>query len=327
MSRMLRLFAALGAATVCLAAASPTMASVGFRRIAVPTTSGQPIEVALWYPADAPAQPMSLGLIRQEVAADAPMVGERMPLIVMSHGNGGFWGGHADTAAALADAGFIVVAPTHPGDNFRDHSRATDLPARPRQLRFVLDYVLEQWSERDRIDPERIGAFGFSAGGFTVMSSVGAQADPEAIQEHCRAAPDMFECRVLASTAFEPAAWRGAERDERIKAVVAAAPGFGYAFTDESLSAIRIPIQLWQASNDQVLSAPHHVEPIRDRVSGADYHSVPGAQHFDFLSPCAPQAAVSEPELCGSAPGFDRTAFHVRFNAEVVRFFKKALAR
>jgi predicted dienelactone hydrolase len=27
---------------------------------------------------------------------------------------------HADTAQALAEAGFVVVAPMHPGDNFQD---------------------------------------------------------------------------------------------------------------------------------------------------------------------------------------------------------------
>ena len=33
-----------------------------------------------------------------------------LPLVVMSHGTGGSFLGHFDTAMALADAGFVVVA-------------------------------------------------------------------------------------------------------------------------------------------------------------------------------------------------------------------------
>jgi predicted dienelactone hydrolase len=71
----------------------------------------------------------------QVVAAGAPIVGEHLPLIVMSHGNGGFFGGHADTAQALAQAGFVVAALTHPGDNYKDQSRATAMADRPRRCR------------------------------------------------------------------------------------------------------------------------------------------------------------------------------------------------
>lgn len=325
MLNLRRLLITLAALALGLSAAAPAFASVGFRRLAVPDGNGGTIEAAVWYPADAPAQPVAVGLIRQTVAVDAPMTGEALPVIVLSHGNGGFWGGHSDTAVALAEAGFVAVALTHPGDNFLDQSRSTDLPARPRQLRAVLDYVLGQWSERGRMDPARIGAFGFSAGGFTVMAAAGAAASPEAVQAHCHSLPEAFDCQLLARSPITADDWRDWRRDERIRAVVAAAPGLGYAFTDASLASIRIPVQLWQAGDDRILAAPHHVEPVRDRVSGAEFHKVDGAGHFDFLAPCAPEAIAAEPAICGSGPGFDRVAFHARFNAEVVRFFKEAL--
>lgn len=320
-----RLLAAVAALTIALTAAAPAFASVGFRRLDVPDPDGGVIEAAVWYPADAPARPVDMGLIRPTVAVDAPLVGDNLPLIVISHGNGGSFAGHADTAAALAEAGFVAVALTHPGDNYRDQSRATDLPGRPVKLRTLLDYVLSQWSERGRLDPNRIGAFGFSAGGFTVMAAAGAVVDPERVREHCRTFPEMFDCKLLAATAFRPDDRRGWKRDERIRAVVAAAPGIGYAFTDESLASVSVPVQLWQAADDQILVSPWHVEPVRDRLRAPEFHRVDGAGHFDFLAPCTPEAAAAAPPLCGSAPGFDRMAFHARFNAEVVRFFREAL--
>ena len=42
---------------------------------------------------------------------------DKLPLIVISHGQDGWFGGHHDTAEALADAGFVVAAINHPGDN------------------------------------------------------------------------------------------------------------------------------------------------------------------------------------------------------------------
>ena len=320
-----RLCIAAAALTLGLAAAAPAFASVGFRRLAVPDPAGGTIQAAVWYPADAEPAPMDIGLVRQVVAVDAPMTGDDLPLVVISHGNGGSFAGHVDTAQALAEAGFVVVALTHPGDNVFDQSRATELTRRPPQLSAVLDHVLNVWSERGRLDPARIGAFGFSAGGFTVMSAVGAEIDPTRVRDHCRAHPEHFDCRLLASAPpkLDPqAGWR---RDGRIRAVVAAAPALGYAFTEESLASIRVPVFLWQAADDEILTAPHHVEPVRDRVAGARYQSVETARHFDFLAPCTPAGAAEVPQLCSSAPGFDRAAFHARFNAEVVRFFKEAL--
>jgi predicted dienelactone hydrolase len=65
---------------------------------------------------------------------------------------------------------------------------------------------------------------------------------------------------------------------------------------------------------------------VRDRLGRKpEFYSVPGAGHFDFLPPCPPELATALPDLCRSQPGFDRAAFHVAFNREVVRFFQATL--
>lgn len=71
---------------------------------------------------------------------------------------------------ALAANGFVVVALTHTGDNYMDPSYAENrknLTARPRQVSVVLSYLLTTWAQHDRLDPARVGMFGFSLGGFT----------------------------------------------------------------------------------------------------------------------------------------------------------------
>lgn len=308
----------------CLVAllSGPALASAGFEVVRIPDPAGGVIEVGIWYPAEAKPAPARLGLGEQTVAAGAPLVGERLPLVVLSHGNGGFFGGHFDTAVALAEAGFVAAALTHSGDSYPDLSRATYMPNRPRQLSVLVTYMLEQWTHRTRLDPARVGAFGFSSGGFTVLAAAGAVTDAAAITQHCRALPALYACQLSRTNPAMPENWRWTA-DPRLRAIVSAAPALGFAFTPQSLAAIRIPVQLWQAEYDHVLPAPYYVEPVRRHLPSAEFHKVEGADHFDFLPPCArPEVA---PNLCASPDAFDRAAFHLRFNREMVRFFRENL--
>ena len=54
------------------------------------------------------------------VAPKSAVHGQALPLVVVSHGIGSPFLGHAATAVALADAGYVVVAVTHTGDNYAD---------------------------------------------------------------------------------------------------------------------------------------------------------------------------------------------------------------
>lgn len=255
--------------------------------------------------------------------------GSPAPLIVISHGNGGEFRGHADTARALADAGFVVAALSHPGDNYRDMSRSTQLTGRAPQLSRLMDYMTDASFRQISpvaVDAGRIGAFGFSAGGFTVATAIGGVSDLAAIRSHCGSHPGEFACRLLSFQPIDPESWRPGAADGRIRAAVIAAPALGYSFTDESLAAIRIPVQLWQAQDDQILPSPYNVEPLRDRLAGPlDYRVVDHAGHYDFLPPCSPALAAAAPQICAPTPGFDRAAFHDAFNHEVVQFFRTHL--
>src|SRR5260370_3286802 len=90
---------------------------------------------------------------------NCPVAGEGLPLIVVSHGSGGWFGAHRDTAAMLADAGFVVAALDHPRDNATDHSRTDELSIlldRPADIRRLADFLLDAWSQAAKPDPQRI---------------------------------------------------------------------------------------------------------------------------------------------------------------------------
>jgi predicted dienelactone hydrolase len=90
-------------------------------------------------------------------------------------------------AAALAEAGFIVAGPNHPGTTSGDSSPAetVKLWQRTADLSAVIDRLSIDPEWRDALDPARIGVVGFSIGGATAMEIAGARADLDAYARYC----------------------------------------------------------------------------------------------------------------------------------------------
>ena len=86
-------------------------AAVGYQHLMIDDPKGGAIEIGIWYPTDAKTASTYVGPYPLDVAVDAAPTGGRHPLVVMSHGNGGSFAGHVDTAMALAEAGFVHPSP------------------------------------------------------------------------------------------------------------------------------------------------------------------------------------------------------------------------
>jgi predicted dienelactone hydrolase len=250
-----------------------------------------------------------------------------LPLIVISHGSGGSFEGHYDTALALAEAGFVVAAVTHTGDNYRDHSGFARVENRPRHIKVLIDYMLASWPHRDLIDPSRIGMFGFSAGGFTALVAIGGEPDLTGGEAYCAAHPDEWVCRKIREAGGVARKEQLAlVHDPRITAAVVAAPAIGYSFSPAALAGIKVPIQLWRGDSDEILPHPRHAQHVYDGLPAKpEYHVVQNAGHFAFLAPCTAILERYAPEICRDPAGFDRAAFHREFNPAVVAFFKAKL--
>jgi predicted dienelactone hydrolase len=319
----------LAVATSAIALTGSCVHAAGFQHGLAADPNGKPLVIGIWYPSQATVKPVSMGPTTMTVAFNAPLNGKALPLVVMSQGTGGSFLGHFDTAIALADAGFVVVAMNHTGDNYADQSRSVDIMDRPRQVSRVIDRVLSTWEGHAAIDPERIGMFGFSAGGFTALASIGGVPDFSKIGPVCQQYPGDFACQLVASSrrpVVAPAAT--AVADARIKAAVVAAPALGFTFSPDGLRNVKVPVQLWRAEDDVVLPHPRYAEAVRLALPEVpDYHVVANAGHYDFLSPCSDALASMVPAICTSLPGFDRAAFHVGFNSAVVQFFESTLGK
>ena len=309
---------------------APCTHAAGFQRGFAADPDGKPLEISIWYPSAAAATSVSFGPTTMSVAVNAPVQGKDLPLVVVSHGNGGSSLSHFDTAIALADAGFVVVAVTHTGDNYADQSRSLDVMDRPRHISRAIDHMLGVWDGKAVIDAARVGVFGFSSGGFTALASIGGVPDFLKIAPMCQQFPGDYACQLMARSAGSltpPSSAAMANAfDRRIKSAVVAAPALGFTFNPDGLKNVSVPVQLWRAENDDLVPHPRYAEAVRLALPQApDYRVVSNAGHFDFLAPCSSALAEIAPAICSSAVGFDRAAFHASLNEAVVNFFGKTL--
>jgi predicted dienelactone hydrolase len=289
---------------------------------------GPALSGAIWYPCAGQPKHLELGNLAVAVDyglqgfKDCPVTGAKLPLVVFSHGTNGWFGANHDTAAALADAGFVVAAINHVGDSAKDNARSGELSlflSRPADMIRLIDFVLSNWKDKAVVDPARIGLFGFSAGGYTSLELIGVVPDYARVARGCTNSSKFCE-QVRSETRIPPT-------DTRVRAAVIADPPSGL-FTKENLAAIKIPVQFWRA---ELSTATVDVDPqgtariARSLPGKPDIHNVP-AGHFVFLAPCSPELTAAVPRICTDVPaGFDRAAFHREFNASVIGFFREHL--
>lgn len=329
------------AATVCmtLVATPPVFAAgVGFTRIVVADPMGGDMPVSIWYPTERADSVVRVGPFSFRARRDADPAGGKRALVVISHGSAGSDLGHRNVALALARSGFVVAAPLHPRDNFRDRSGAGEwivLEGRSRQLSAVLDALLSDPKWRQNIDPKRVGAFGFSLGGYAVLAALGARPDISRPARHCKAAPRDPFCAFLGSAAGRSGrAISGSLFDRRICAAVIADP-VAAPFSDAALAGIEARfIQIWRPEMQNVLMAEAHASRVARQLNsrGPSHKTeeivVPGAQHYSFLAPFPESVSADLPrDLTEDAPGFNRRRFQARFAARISAFFNASLAQ
>jgi predicted dienelactone hydrolase len=313
--------------------------AAGLRSIELPY-HGPAIEATLWYPSSGSEASHAFGPYTvQAVVGGAPAAG-RFPLVLVSHGTGGTRLNHHVLATALARAGFVVAALTHPGDNYRDRSMIADARywfERPRQLTRLLDALLADPAWKDRIDAARIGAIGHSAGGYSVLALIGGRPDGERLFASCGTGSDDPVCRFRdpsvgvteSGPALQLPASVGASgelRDPRIRAAVLLAP-LGAPVAPGSLKRSSARVRIVAAQHDEVLRHARNYDYLRSELPQAEAQLVPGAGHYSFIGPFVPASLAALGEVAADPPGFDRAAFHARLARDTVGFFEQALKR
>lgn len=314
---------------------------------------GQALMTVVWYPTDRSGveQPAPIGspqvklFVGHPLVPHAPVAAGRHPLIVMSHGTGGSAGSLDWIASALAEQGYIVVGVNHPGNNALEPltaegfllwwERATDLSE-------ALDAVLADPQFASHVDQDRIGALGFSLGGYTVLELAGARTDRQAFLQFCRSPAADATCHppemdipgvqkvaidesspdTLASLARSGNSFR----DERIRAAFVMAPALGQAFRPIGLVDLTIPLAIVAGEADTIVPVASNASWFARHIPQTQYELVEGgAGHYVFINLCLPAAMAQLAQICLDARGVDRQAVHRRVIGKAQSFFSKAL--
>ncbi len=303
---------------------APLAHAAGLKKIEVPADKTGPIIKAVQWspcasaPVDIQAGPFVLPGVR-----DCPVVGKNLPLIIMSHGFGGTSLSHHDTAEALSNAGFMVVALNHPDDTSTNKTRFRNLKAlitRPMDIKRLITFMLSASPNAASINPDAIGFFGFSRGGYTGLVLAGARPNFDKLRVPCTDGSNVT-CKhphVKDMPILPPS------RDPRIKAYVIVDPLSNVFATPDNLKDISQPIDLWASQEGGHGVSPKDVPAVAHNLPAKPtLHIVPNTSHFAFLTICPPKLAKALPELCRDKPNFDRAAFHKEFNTNIISFFRQ----
>jgi predicted dienelactone hydrolase len=305
--------------------------------------------VVVLYPPDPegpPVQRLQFTLPVVEGGA-APLRGNGR-LVVISHGSPSNPWVNADLAIALTQAGFVVAIPWHLRDNSSDSSDTGPVSwkRRPHEVSAAIDTVLADARFAPLLAADRVGAYGMSAGGHTMLTLAGGRWSPSALRDHCMAhlEEDFVACvgptttsltggwldgvklavaRWVIGWKMDDPTWYG-HSDTRIAAIVAGVP-FAADFDPATLATPRVPLGLITARKDVWLVPRFHGEAVARRCAGCEWLAdIAEGAHGALLSP-QPKREGRIAELVGDPPGFDRATEVPAMNTRVVDFFKRQL--
>jgi predicted dienelactone hydrolase len=313
----------------------------------------RPLETLLWYPAK-PGTRQSAHTVSifktgvYTVGAAFPDGARKYPLILLSHGIGGSAYSLAWLAEALAREGYIVAAVNHHGNTGAEPRYLMQgfilWWERPQDIKALLDRLLADESLRDRIDRERIGVAGFSLGGYTALSAVGARLairawghDPNRWERGTlgRLPPEanfsMEEAkRMIGSDGPVAESIKRADDsylDGRIKAAFVMAPPLGPLLDAESLGKIGVPVKILVGSRDDQAVPKEDAIPIAGRIPGAELEILEGVGHYVFLCEGTLMGKLADRRHLVDAGGVDRAKIHGRVGREACEFFARSMGK
>ncbi len=310
-------------------------------------------EIGIWYPSGDSESEGEIGPFRAVWAWEGAPAGGVFPVIVFSHGRGGRFINHRQTAAALARAGYVVVAPQHTTDgNIKSRDDFVFAAARrAEELRIALAAAKSHPVIGGIADENRIGAAGYSLGTLTALMAAGATPSMRRIREHCitHGEADANFCgngwrAKTARKARAAIAWlkeKGVLKPKKksgnsggaefspvafpthFRAIALIAP-MGAPFAAEPLRALNSNIALFRLGGDEELRHPWHAEHLRLSLGAraAFYGEYPGVHHYAFISPFPKWLLETEHIPAAADPeGFNRGDFIRRINADITGFF------
>ena len=299
------------------------------------------ISFDIWYPAFPGGKAVTAGgngvFYGTKAGRNAPRQEGTFPLVIISHGAEGNSGQFGWIASQLAESGYVVVLPNHPGTTSGNASAhaAVRVWERPQDVTAVLDHMSENQNDFSYVDLNTISVLGFSAGGYTAMAVSGARVDPERLQSFCDETDHgMSDCAFLRHFGVDlhavdltPAGQN--LRDDRVKTGVIVDPGIISTMTAQSLSEIEIPLYIINLGTNETVPAGVHALEASRQIPKAHHEFVPETTHFSFLAECTergPKILENEGELdplCDDGGGRSRREIHDDLAVRIIAYLEQ----
>jgi predicted dienelactone hydrolase len=245
----------------------------------------------------------------------------------------------------LAARGYITAAVNHHGNTAAEQAYApqgfTLVWERPKDLSLVLDKLLADATFGSHIDTDRIGAAGFSLGGYTVIALAGGRFSPDSFDAFCRSERRDFTCDPqpeMPEAAARMVELRKADvqvnesiarsndsyRDPRIRKVFAMAPVLANGFDAKRLTDVTIPVRIVVGEADTIAPMQTNAVHYTQMIPQADLRVLHGkVAHYEFLTVCTKKGQNTLP-ICKDAPGVKRAQVHHEVANMAYQFFEGA---
>jgi len=320
--------------------------NVGVRQITAPSKErGIDLDVTVWYPADSGDKPITLGesvfFVGTPAILDAPISEGNFPLILLSHGAG--LAGHAQAlswiATPLAKQGFVVAAPTHPGNTGANRSAAETMKLwlRPADITETLNAMEKDSFFKEHLEHDKVGILGLSMGGSTALAIAGARIDPRRLAGYCDTDalnPSLCEWVRQSGVDLHAMDMRPAGRDnedKRIRFAMAIDPAPVDVFQTDTFSQISIPVEIVNLGQPGTIPLTAQAAEIAKAISNAKYSTIGDASHYSMFAECKPGASelaesekVGDP-ICTDGGRRSRKEIHTQLINMVAAAFSRAL--
>jgi predicted dienelactone hydrolase len=302
----------------------------------------RPVTTEVWYPTTDPLSPKKENgypFTHIQTIRNGTVPNQKFPLILISHGTGGGRITLEWLADKLVQNGFIVASIDHYGNTY-DNKIAEDFVEpwkRPLDISFALTSLLKDTLFGSRIDTARIGAAGFSIGGYTVLSLAGAKLNFNAIQTYFDTPGGKKEANIpefpgidkmIGDQAIAESFKNSPDlKDGRIRAFFAICPSIGQGFVKrEQFAAIMAPVYIVGAQSDSIAPVKTNAAHYHELIKGSKLMIVPGkAGHYVFLNEAVDEIKKQQPFIFADDPTVSRHSVHEQVSQLAVDFFKDNL--
>lgn len=300
----------------------------------------RPLLTELWYPTDDTLQKSDQAFspfIRQYTVRNGRLPAKFLPLILLSHGTGGGRLTMEWLAQGLARNGYVVAAVDHWGNTYDNKIPLEFLKPweRPLDISFVLTTLLADKTIAPAIDPKRVGALGFSFGGYTVLALAGATIDYPTLLAYYRANRqelDVPELPGVSKYLDDPALVEGVKRvptlkDSRINAFFSISPSLGQGFTSRAqVATVQKPVSIVGSENDRMAPVKANARKYHDLIAGSEYYEFPGKTgHYVMLNEAIDEVKKSDPTYFTDDPSVNRHQVHANVIDMATQFFTSKL--